>query len=292
MNIETGTWLPVFPGFYETLLADLIDCQDERDLEYITEEYTNKELAEAMKEHFFASQAQTDSYHERTKAISMKCVGLIEDKLKELGFVTSIKFEMLSSPKAYNFANDSINIDVVFSTENIAKIMKHKLENFDAWTKYLKDRYTSYDGFWSSHDDYPDSNEWELDTALNDSHNAGAILEFLCRLNEIDVEYLYYGIEDLDGVDLGALEKEVIEAGLYTPENWLKSKREAFKNWFPEIRYSRTKGHYTQVTMDTKKQRYFIVLTKQESSNDALICKRFFKRLVVAKLKEEKKQEE
>jgi len=292
MNIETGTWLPVFPGFYGTILDDIIDCQEEQDLDYIAEDYADKELAEAMKEHFYASQAQSDSYHESTKFIAMKCVELIEDKLKELGFVTKVEFETLSSPKEYNFANDSINIDVVFSPENVAKIKAFIKENYEAWTKYLKENYTSCSGFWSSHDNYPDSNEWELDTALNDSHNAGSVLEFLCRLNEIDVEYLYYGIEDLDGIDLGALEKEVIEAGLYTPDNWLKSKWAAFKNRFPKIRYSRTKGLYTQVTMDTKKQRYFVVLTKQEPTNDALIYKRFFKRLVVAKLKEEKKQED
>jgi hypothetical protein len=56
--------------------------------------------------------------------------------------------------------------------------MKYLKANFEAFTKYIKERYTSRDGFISFHSNY--APDWLVDW---DGHKVGSILNFIC-LNE------------------------------------------------------------------------------------------------------------
>jgi len=210
-NITIGTWLPVFPGFYGTFFDG--ENMYSQELDYIRETVEPESLRIVMIENFFSSATSTKLWKEYTDLTARQCVKIIEGKLKELAFVESIKFDEICSPREYNFSSDTINIEVVFSAENVKNIRHFISEHFAQWKEYLKETYTSYDGFMSFHSNDSGAEEWYIDSALNDKHNAGSILEFLCGENEINSETLYYGCEDNVCISIDDYEAECIEKG-------------------------------------------------------------------------------
>lgn len=291
-NIITGTWLPVFPGFYETCFNG--DCLYEREIDYFRETVKPAELVQCMIDNLYHSQAGVKLWREYQDSIAKQCVSVIWNELRNLHYVENIEFEEICSPKYYNYVNDSINVKVTFSAENIRNIKAMIEEHTDEWKEYLKQTYTSRDGFISHHSNNPDAEEWDIEAALTDSHNAGAILEFLCGENNITSETLYYGCEEDVGLDTDALKKECIEKGWYVPKNicldWFRSLKPRFLNNY-KFRKSVTLGCANQYILETPKQRYIFAITKQEPTNQVFITKRIFKIFLFAKLREEKKHE-
>jgi len=284
-NIIIGTWLPVFPGFYGTYFDGEVMYESEEN--YIEEHVKPEALAAVMIENFHNSNAGTKLWKDYTESTAKQCVKLIEKELKHKGFVESIKFEEISSPKFYNFSNDSINIEVVFSAENIQAIRHFVSEHFAEWKTYLKETYTSCSGFMSHHSNVPGAEEWFVDNALNDKHNAGSILEFLCGELKINSEFLYYQVDNNVSIDIEALKKECLELGWYEPNTrWNR-----FKSWLkdnlPKYHVMRS-ASYKQYILDTSKQKYIFAVYKGDITNNTLIAKRYFKRFVFARLKDEK----
>ena len=215
-KLITHTWLPVFPGFYCTVFDS--DYLSDYEIDYIKETYQPVELAECMVENLYDSEASTKFYREYQQSIAKQCVNIIWDNLKRLKYIDNIEFEELVSPREYNFANDSINIKVSFSEENINNIKVMIQEHQDEWKEFIKSRYTSRDGFISHHSNDTEAEEWDIETALTDSHNAGAILEFLCQENNITDDYLYNFCENNVLLDTDMLKRECIEKGWYEPK--------------------------------------------------------------------------
>lgn len=289
-KLVTGTWLPVFPGFYETYFDG--NSMYESEIEYIRENVEPEELAECMIENLYHSQAGDKLWREYQDSIARQCVSVIWNELCNLHYVENIEFEEICSPKYYNFVNDSINVKVTFSDENIRNIKTMIQEHQDEWKEYLKNNYTSYDGFCSHHSNSSEADEWDIETALNDRHNAGSILEFICRENNITGETLFYNCEDNVGLDIDMLKKECIKKGWYVPKNicldWFRSLIPAFKSKY-KFRRVVTLALPTQYILETPKQRYIFTIYKKEISSPAFIVKRLFKIFIFAKLKEEKK---
>lgn len=289
-KLITHTWLPVFPGFYGTIFDNDQLCDYE--IEYIREIIKPEALAECMIEHLYESRACDKYYEEYRQSISKQCVNIICNELRNLDYVEDIDFEELVSPMYYNFVNDSINVRVTFSDENIEKIKIMILEHADEWKEFVRNNYTSRDGFISHHANSSEADEWLLDSALTDSHNAGAVLQFLCNENNITDETLYYRCENEVQIDIDMLKRECIEKGWYVPKNicldWFRSLRHRFKGKY-KFRRRVTLAFSTQYILDTPKQRYIFAVTKLEPVNKAFIVKKIFKIFLFAKLKEEKK---
>ena len=150
------TYLPVFKGFYGSHFLEL----------YMDEEDEGKEI-------------DWEAYME---ALSKSFCDIVEDELSD--FVSMIKFEELISPKFYNYSNDSVNVEIdLYQTKIDAYLKENKLE----FAKYLKDNYTSCDGFISSHSiDVNDWSDWS-----DDKHKAGSVLEFICDNEGITEDCLY-----------------------------------------------------------------------------------------------------
>lgn len=152
---EIKSFLPVFNGFYETLFQ--LDTEN-----YLYEEKLDYDDIEIDNEQY-------------EKDVAEACCSWIEDNCE---FIKKVVYEAISSPREYNFYNDSINciIDV-----DVEAFREYLIENEEALNKYLKDRYTSRDGFWSS---YSNSfAEWREETNdfrdLDvDGHRLGALLDF------------------------------------------------------------------------------------------------------------------
>lgn len=174
--------LPVFTGFYSTVFEPSEDQVIEAPYKY--DDYT----------------FDYDGYRTKT---SKACVNAIESKLKEFGLNIKITYQSLYSPREYNFANDSINVK--YKVEDPKAINKYILANFEAFSVYIKEHYTSRSGFmsfWSN-----DAETWlnEYMTNKKDlSHCFGAILEFIFKNegysdNDLYEDANYMGAIFLDG---------------------------------------------------------------------------------------------
>lgn len=287
-NIITGTWLPVFPGFYGTFFDG--ENMYEQEIDFINERVEPKELAEAMIENLYNSDAGRKLWKDYTESTAKQCVTVIEQSLKELGFVESIVFEEISSPREYNFANDAVHTQVTFTPVNLQNIRHFISEHFAQWKEYLKGSYTSYDGFTSHHSNQPGAEEWFVDNAIRQSHNAGSVLEFLCGELEINSEMLYYECENDAGLDHEEYKKECIKMGWWEPKSICK---DWFKSLIPrlKLKYRLTKfkdSNGIQLIFNTPKQTYILAITKLTPDNSNFVLKRLSKNLLFGMLKKEK----
>lgn len=168
------TYLPIFPGFYDTLISGDLEIDNFLYFENLDYDQIN----------FDYKQYQLDC--------SKSACKFIENELKDFG-VISIEFQELISPKYYNYSTDSINCKIEIDPEIISKYV---LENNEAFEKYLKDNYTNYDGFIAYFSTY--TKEWacKTDNFTNfigtGYHFLGSILTFICQnefITENDLSY-------------------------------------------------------------------------------------------------------
>ena len=101
-NKTIETYLPLFPGFYNTIF----EPYEANEIEYINTERKAKGL-EPLEYNDFSF--DYDGYY---KDVAEKCCEYIENELKELGLITELKYQCVSSPKYYNYSNDSIYIEI------------------------------------------------------------------------------------------------------------------------------------------------------------------------------------
>lgn len=181
------TYLPLFPGFYGTIFeAD----NEDSEIDDINEQRVDKGLPEITYDDC------EWNYAEYTQEISESAVNFVDGVFKEMDMGLKFNFQALSSPREYNFSNDSINVEVEVSDMN--KIVTYLQEYKEEFADYIKDRYTSCDGFWSHHSN--DSIDW-LFAINNDEkldHKLGSILNFIL-LNEDQTQMDMYESCQEDG---------------------------------------------------------------------------------------------
>jgi hypothetical protein len=171
------SFLPVFTGFYGTVFEANEDMVIEEPYSYDDYKF---------------------DYRGYEKDCGIKCTKVIQDKLNEIGkFGVKIEYQNTSSPREYNFTNDSINVKFILSKGTTKKIEKYLSKNAATFAEYIKKHYTSRDGFMSFYSN--DAKVW-LNEYLNDEkkleHCFGTILEFIFD-NEGYTDYnLYEDIAD------------------------------------------------------------------------------------------------
>lgn len=195
---KAETFLPVFSGFYGTIFEAS---------EYSEIEYINDERAERGLEPIIDGDVDFN-YKEYENDVCIQCTDFIDSALTELKLVTSVKMQSISSPKEYNFRNDSINVEVELTSENCFNIEKYISEHRKEFKEYLKNNYTSRSGFWSSYSN--DIDVWIDDTQgfadfSGSGHYLGSILQFICDCENIDNEGMYHSLE----VNLSAMDFEL-----------------------------------------------------------------------------------
>lgn len=172
---KIGTWLPIFQGFYGSSFEDDDDLLDKlfSDPEKLGE--TSKEW---LNDNAFNHIDYSDYHLDLAKCIcDTVCETMIEQKL-----ITSYEFEELRSPKEYNFTNDSINVKFEVCIQDL---VDKCMDNFEDFKQYIKDTYTSYDGFSSSYTN--NATEWIEDLEDNTSHKIGSMLQFLIEFDYLDL---------------------------------------------------------------------------------------------------------
>lgn len=171
MNKAIETFLPIFSGYYSNDYWNT-DNQENDELQTINQEREAKGWKEVTWNDLKFDYQQHQE--ELSKAITTAVEELMED------YIESITFQKLVSPKFYNFTNDSISVEIVPRVEVISTYLKDNAENFE---KYLKEKYTSRDGFTSS---YPNNTkEYMEGNPLEDKHKLGSILDFIAQNDEI-----------------------------------------------------------------------------------------------------------
>ncbi len=180
------TYLPVFPGFYNTIF----EPDEENEIEDVNNYRESKGLKTVDFDKF------NFDYKEYNENVSKECVNAIDSQIADLLGDVSIKFQELRSPKKYNFANDAIDVEITFTQDSYNKVIDILESENEAFEAYIEERYTSYDGFMSSYSN--NSNEWlnDLKTETDIEHKIGAALEFiLVELEGYDISDLWEDIE-------------------------------------------------------------------------------------------------
>ena len=181
-KLKEETWLPIFPGFYESCFDgsdSIIEGETDLDESEYKERY-RKLYKKGVSLEFFKKTFwdYTDFSKCYDEASEMICDGLIE--LNHNDIILGITYQKTVSPKEYNFTNDSIDCEIEVDVNKLNKYLKDHLKEF---TKYIALTYTSYDGFSSSYSN--DVNDW-LNVSEYGSHQLGSVLNFVIENNEGD----------------------------------------------------------------------------------------------------------
>jgi hypothetical protein len=130
------------------------------------------------------------------KALSERVHCFLDEQLTDifkdvLGIDIDYQCEAYSSPREYNFTTDMHNFDI--SSKDFDKLIEYCLKNEEKFAKFLKDHYTSCDGFISfTANNIPDLME---DAESDDMTAWGAMVSYLVS-NEIDEQsFIYEAIE-------------------------------------------------------------------------------------------------
>ena len=182
-TIKTQSYLPIFTGFYGSFFEDYLNHLEEMEYEYLAENGIQDEQPEFDYQTFY-------------KDCSYEMMYKVCELLTDLNVIDNYNFVELQSPKEYNFANDKIIIDYVLTEANVSNIKSYIDDNYDAFALYIKDNYTSYDGFYSFHSN--DAKEWvySLIECLEDEHKLGSILNFILENEDTSEHRLFEEIVD------------------------------------------------------------------------------------------------
>lgn len=120
----------LFPGFYESCLynSDMLYFMSEND--------------EDGKEWDFV---EPNGYAEYEIAVCKKCIEDIMDLMENNDAITDMQFKEINSPREYNFTTDKLVCEVEIDLDKLRKYCyETEREKFE---EYLKENYSSYDGF-------------------------------------------------------------------------------------------------------------------------------------------------
>jgi len=170
--LKVATWLPGFDGYYGSIFDE--DSGEENEIDNINQERKEKGLPEIGYD-----DCEWD-YEEFYKNLSEDITGTVGNYLQDHKLIHDYEFEKLSSPREYNFVNDSIHVTFILLPENEKNIMQYLSRNKAQFETYLKDKYTSRSGFISSYSN--DVYYWlQHPELLTHEHMLGAVLNFILR---------------------------------------------------------------------------------------------------------------
>jgi succinate dehydrogenase flavin-adding protein (antitoxin of CptAB toxin-antitoxin module) len=181
------TWLPDFPGFYESLYSF-----PDNDMEYTLFDdpcTIQDEIKDFILDKVFD---HIDNTHYE-QDVCKKYLEIWSEVAKEsFPFIKSITYENLVSPREYNFSTDSINIIVEL---DLPALIAEFTKNKQAAADYIHEKYTSYDGFMSHYEN--DLDNWLITVEENSDHKIGAMLQYLSQnsgISEFESDGMYYAV--------------------------------------------------------------------------------------------------
>lgn len=193
--MKINTWLPIFPGFYNTIF----ECQIDEWSLFDNPNGVDKDVLDYLLDVIWDKFNHSD----REIAVVNLFIDCLNKELKALGYDARFSFQAIFHPREYNFANDSIDVELSISPEDWEKLQNDIRKNYlEDFRKYIKRTYSSCDGFISHYSNDP--NEWLAwmnagpENMENTAHVVGAILHFyLSHAVDKDLEMnCYYRVSE------------------------------------------------------------------------------------------------
>tara|TARA_Y100000593_G_scaffold93028_1_gene186455 strand:+ start:1022 stop:1612 length:591 start_codon:yes stop_codon:yes gene_type:complete len=175
------TQLPIFKGYYNNPFTE--DIED-YEFEYINDERVNNNKKPFKNDELFEYDYE-NYFKELSESLCYKVWDILED------FIREIKFIKLESPEYYNYSNDIIICDIKPNKKMIKTYIKNNYKN---WAKYLKDNFTSYDGFISYYSNDENHEDWNINNILNNEEHSNKleyILDFIAINEGINENEIY-----------------------------------------------------------------------------------------------------
>lgn len=181
------TFLPCFPGFYESPLYHSgmeSECLRELIGDMVYGEDSTSLPARLLHRFFERNGRRLElDFSQFAKDTAEAYCAEIARRLNEIGFDgTFIEFEKIRSPRFYNFETDSVDCKITFDAEQALEYCRNHL---GAFREYLIENYRSRSGFISFYSHDP--SEW-LDRENWGHHEPGSILQFILRNETPDIE--------------------------------------------------------------------------------------------------------
>ena len=172
-----------FDGFYESFISDDIDHQIGQQIEWDTDIYDLNEDEQQILWDSYLSINRSYFYNQIAKDYTNFYIEILNRRLE--GFTLKAKFNLLTSPREYNFETDRIFIDI--EKNHAIDFIKYIIKNYKKeLEEKIKDRFTSRDGFWSHYKNGLDL--WTQDYSEWDHNQIGTCFE-LFDLEEEDINY-------------------------------------------------------------------------------------------------------
>ena len=135
-----------FCGFYESFISDDIDHQIGQQIEWDSDIYDLNEDEQQVLEDSYLSVNRSYFYSQIAEHYTDLYIYALNERLE--GFKLNAKFNLLTSPREYNFQTDRIFIDI--ERDHAIDFIKYIIKNYKKELKNkIKERFTSRSGFWS-----------------------------------------------------------------------------------------------------------------------------------------------
>ena len=179
-----NTWLPIYSGTYQTIWEAY--CFDDDTVIESINYFRNENDKEPI-------DLSTDIDFD----VAGICNEIAKHSIKEISkivgeYFPKITFEKYKPTKDNFYGPDSIHIEVEISSENLEKIKKYLKDNWEAFDKYLEEKYSSRPGFCPHYSNDP--NVWysflNIENIEKRVHEIGSIMGFIVR-NEKNMDNEY-----------------------------------------------------------------------------------------------------
>ena len=183
-----------FDGFYESFISADIDHQIGQQIEWDSDIYDLNEDEQQILWDSYLSVNRSYFYNQIAEDYTNFYIEILNRRLK--GFTLKAKFNLLTSPREYNFETDRIFIDIEknHAIDFIKYIIKHYKKELE---EKIKQRFTSRDGFWSHYKNGLDL--WTQDYSEWDCNMIGTCFE----LFDFDELHFYESLSETIIFNLG-----------------------------------------------------------------------------------------
>ena len=131
-----------FDGFYESFISDDIDHQIGQQIEWDSDIYDLNEDEQQILWDNYLDINRSYFYNQIAEDYTNFYIVALNERLK--GFTLNAKFNLLTSPKEYNFETDRIFIDI--EKNHAIDFIKYIIKNYKKeLEKKIQDRFTSRD---------------------------------------------------------------------------------------------------------------------------------------------------
>ena len=172
-----------FDGFYNSYISSDIEHQIGQQIEWDTDIYDLNENEQQILWDNYLTINRSYFYNQIAEDYTNFYIEILNRRLK--GFTLKAKFNLLTSPREYNFETDRIFIDI--EKNHAIDFIKYIIKNYKKeLEKKIQDRFTSRSGFYSYYKNSIDL--WTKDFKEWDCNMIGTCFE-LFNLEEEDINY-------------------------------------------------------------------------------------------------------